>query len=151
MASGEGTLMVRSVPAVMLAVSVFAACGCMPKVQYKNPDGPYAGPLLPAGVCNIMPPGWKAPAGTRCRLYVSPKHLTVYIAATDDDLGAYWNCNLKGDREGIASLIQHRRLFPVDSDTPVEVLDSHRSGARVRVLDGPEDGRVGYVLPRCLR
>jgi hypothetical protein len=58
---------------------------------------------------------------------------------------------LRGDREGIASLLEHNGGFLVDSGTPVEVIASYPHGATVRIQESPERRRVGWVTNQCLR
>jgi hypothetical protein len=60
-------------------------------------------------------------------------------------MAAYVSLTNAGDTAGLRQLIQQGRAFPVADETRVQVVGQKWPAIQVRVLEGPQSGKTGWV------
>lgn len=70
----------------------------------------------------------------------------VTLARTKDDFDAFQKAHLANDDYGIRALFNSDRIFNVQRDTDVRVIDRSLTLYQVRVLSGPHEGESGWVV-----
>jgi hypothetical protein len=68
-----------------------------------------------------------------------------YLAGTEVWQEAYTKALAAKDKIGIEELIRQERIFPVANGTRLLVLEQYRDMTKVRVMEGPQFGKAGWV------
>ena len=83
-------------------------------------------------------------AGEKAVLSVSNSK-DVLVAVNLQDYEESRKLIMAGDEQGLAQMIMALRLFSVDNNTPVLVIDRETSKRRIRIQEGPQKGLSGWV------
>jgi hypothetical protein len=68
-----------------------------------------------------------------------------HLAIDEQAMDAYISITNAGDTVGLGKLIEQGRAFPVADETRVLVIDQKWPAVQVRVLEGPQSGKTGWV------
>jgi hypothetical protein len=70
---------------------------------------------------------------------------TIPVAVDETSFDALVKSSVKGDSYGVAELVAAGKVFGVDGPVRVLLLDSTFTKCKVRILEGPQTGRAGWV------
>jgi len=68
-----------------------------------------------------------------------------HLAVDEQAMDEYVSLTNAGDARGLGRMIEQGRAFPVADETRVLVLDQKDLAMQVRVLEGPQAGKTGWV------
>lgn len=131
--------------ALLMAVPIVFCGGCVFLVATSEPTNyppPKADPPTPVE---------KQHDSTNVDWKVTTMTDTAFVARNRESLNRLVKLQAVGDKDGIALLMLDGELFVIEKYRQVRVIDRGFSTSEIRVMNGPEKGRSGYVLSDFLK
>ena len=132
--------------ALLMAVPILLCGGCF--VAVLNTPSPAANYRPPKAEPTKKP---KQHDSTNVDWNVTTMTDTTFVARNRESLNRLVKLQAVGDKDGIALLMLDGELFVIEKYRQVRVIDRGFSTSEIRVMNGPEKGRSGYVLSDFLK
>lgn len=131
--------------ALLMAVPILLCGGCFVAVlSTPSPAANYRPP-------KAEPTKPKQHDSTNVDWKVTTMTDTAFVARNRESLNRLVKLQAVGDKDGIALLLLDGELFVIEKYRQVRVIDRGFSTSEIRVMNGPEKGRSGFVQSDFLR
>lgn len=98
---------------------------------------------------SIVFPAWALTIGSEAYLHAEVPY--PHIAVDEKALDSYIKALVSGDSPyGVTDLYAKRKLFQVNNDAKVRIIDLRIGKVQIRFLDGDATGRSGWVIPEWI-
>jgi hypothetical protein len=127
---------------------LFAVCGVLMAATVWWTLGEMQKPRTRPSIPDVQPIADRSPrTGDTVRIGAPPfdPDAIVTIAPTDDGWDEKVKATMAGDVDELASLVIDGTLFGVAEGTKARILEHSGTAFRVRILEGPQDNKKGWV------